>query len=139
MIRAVQLADRCGNDGWSKVSLCTITAIVSRYIFYIVLFIVNCFMSQTHEKGWQEVCGKHHTDLLKEPIPLHDLKENILRAQKKTDELVKVRVCQPMFKDEMLSYCSFRSLTFSSGGDFCTDSQDFEAAIHNNLLRGLAR
>ena len=92
MIRAVQLADRCGNDGWSKVSLCATTAIVSRYIFYIVLLIVNCFMSQTHEKGWQEVCGKHHTDLLKEPIPLHDLKENILRAQKKTDELVKVRV-----------------------------------------------
>jgi len=61
MIRAVQLASRCGSDGWSK----------------------------THEKGWQDVCGKHHTALLQEPIPLQDVKENILRAQKKSDELFK--------------------------------------------------
>lgn len=60
MIRAVQLAGKCGNDAWSK----------------------------THERGWQDVCGKHHKDLMLEPISWRDLRENILRAQNKSAELL---------------------------------------------------
>ena len=67
------------------------------------------------------MCGKHQAELLQEPIPLHDLKENILRAQQKNVELLKVRMICIVLCIDLLTVLS-------------TDNKVNEATLHYHLL-----
>mmetsp|Transcript_13078 Transcript_13078/g.19721 ORF Transcript_13078/g.19721 Transcript_13078/m.19721 type:complete len:385 (+) Transcript_13078:43-1197(+) len=60
MIRAVQLADKCGSHGWSKVD----------------------------QAGWEAVCGQAQRELYSSPLDLKELQRNIQRIRSKTSELL---------------------------------------------------